>query len=323
VLDTVEHLVGLQAQVPSDPYVALWTRLEGFAPQELSAALAERRAVRAGLMRGTLHLVSARDLHRIQPLTMPVFHGIFRSQFAKALQAPLQDVVQAGRELLAEEPRTRAQLAALLGPRWPGTDPAILAHAVVHHVPLVQIPPRGLWGASGQPTWALASDWVEGEPDGDAEELVLRYLAAFGPATAADVRTWSRLTGLREVIARLRPRLRTFADEQGRELLDVPDGPLPDPATPAPPRFLPQYDNAGLSHADRTRILDGTGVDVPFPSGSHVGTLLVDGFHRCPWKLEEGEVRLIGFRLLPGEGGEVEEAVRAEAAALAAFLASA
>jgi hypothetical protein len=323
VLDTVEQLVGLQAQVPSDPYVALWTRLDGFEPRELSALIAERRAVRAGLMRGTLHLVSARDLPGIQALTMPVFHGIFRSQFAKALHAPLQDVVQAGRNLLAEEPRTRAQLAALLGPRWPDTDPAILAHAVVHHVPLVQIPPRGLWGAGGQPTWALASDWVEGEPEGDAEELVLRYLAAFGPATTADIRTWSRLTGLREVVERLRPRLRTFADEEGRELLDVPDAPLPEPGTPAPPRFLPQYDNVGLSHAARSRILDGTGSDVPFPSGSHVGSLLVDGFHRCPWKLEDGEVRLLGFRLLSGEDDDVEAAVRTEAAALAALLASA
>jgi hypothetical protein len=183
------------------------------------------------------------------------------------------------------------------------------------------VPPRGLWGASGQPTWALSSDWVPGSAEADLDALVLRYLAAFGPAAPADVRTWSRITGLREVIARLRPGLRTFRDEHGRELLDVPDGSLPDPRTPAPPRFLPEYDNVALSHQNRSRLFDGTGAGGTFPTGSFIGTLLVDGFYRAPWKLDGETLRVQRFARLPGEGDDVADAVRAEGAALLALLA--
>jgi hypothetical protein len=322
VPDTIERLVGMQAQEPPDPYVALWTRLEGFAPQKLSDLISGREAVRAGLMRGTIHLVTARDLLAIQPLTLPILGGQFRSYFAKQLGAAvLEEVVEAGRELLLEAPRTRAELGRLLTTRWPDTGASILGHAVVHHLPLVQVPPRGLWGASGQATWALSSEWVGGEPQPDIDRLVLRYLAAFGPATAADVRTWSRITGLRAVIERLRPELRTFRDERGRELLDVPDGPLPDPETPAPPRFLPQYDNVTLSHDDRSRILAGTGASGPFPTGRIIGSLLVDGFYRAPWKLDGSTVRVERFALLEGEGREVADTVEAEGHALLELLA--
>jgi hypothetical protein len=319
-LEMVERLVGMQAQVPSNPYVALWSRLEGFRPEELSDAIASRKAARAGLMRATIHLVTARDLLAIQPLTLPVLAGVYRSQFRKRLHAPMDDVLEAGRELLERRPRTRAQLGQLLAPRWPDTDPAILGHAVVHRLALVQVPPRGLWRGVGQPTWALSSQWIPGVGEPDLDALVLRYLAAFGPAAPADVRTWSRITGLRAVIERLRPELRTFRDEAGRELLDVPDGPLPDPATPAPPRFLPEYDNLALSHADRSRIFDGTGAGAPFPTGTWKGSLLVDGFYRAAWTVDGETLRVERFALLPGEGRAVADAVRAEGAALLELL---
>ena len=317
----VERLVGLQAQEPPDPYVGLWSRIHGFRPQELSDLIEGRRAVRAQLMRGTIHLVSQRDLLSIQPLTLPVLAGQFRSVFAKQLGAAtvLEHVVEAGRELLAQAPRTRAELGRLLAARWPDTEPSVLGHAVAHHLPLVQLPPRGQWGRSGPATLALTSDWVAGEAQPDIDRLVLRYLAAFGPASAADVRTWSRLTGLRPVIERLRPGLRTFRDERGRELLDVPDGPLPDPDTPAPPRFLPQYDNAALSHDDRTRILGGARWPFGTPGGL-VGSVLVDGFYRAPWRLDGSTLRVEGFALLPREGRGVAAAVRAEGEALVNIL---
>ena len=319
-LDMVERLVGMQAQEPPNPYVALWSRLEGFRPEELSDAIAARAAARAGLMRATLHLVSARDLLAIQPLTQPVLAGTFRSQFAKHLTAPLDDVVRAGRELLEQEPRTRAQLAGLLAPQWPDDDRAVLGHAVVHHLPLVQVPPRGLWRGVGQATWALSTEWVSGDAaEPDLEALVLRYLAAFGPASPADVRIWSRITGLRALIARLRPGLRTFADESGRDLLDVPDGLLPDPTTPAPPRFLPEFDNTFLSHAERSRIFDGGGAG-PFPVNTPVGGLFVDGFYRAPWKLEGETLRVEPFALRRGERSAVTRAVEAEGAALLGML---
>jgi Winged helix DNA-binding domain len=323
VLETIERLVGMQAQVPSNPYVALWSRLEDCDPEELSTLIAERRAVRAQLMRGTIHLVSARDALAMHPPSLPVLAGIFRSNFARRLAgAPVDEVVRAGTELLAEQPRTRAELAPLLAGRWPDAEPATLAQAVAHHAPLVQVPPRGLWGRSGQPRLALTEQWLDDRLDGDGAEeaLVMRYLAAFGPATVSDVRTWSRFTGLRAVVDRLRPRLRTFADERGRELLDVPDGPLPDPATPAPPRFLPEYDNVLLSHDDRSRTLAGLGPGKPWPHGRWIGMLLADGFFRAYWKAEDGTLTVDRFTPHADDLPGLRDDIVAEGERLLAFI---
>jgi hypothetical protein len=325
-LATVEDLVGLQAQEPPNPYVALWSRLEGFDPVEVSALLAERRAVRAQLMRSTIHLVSADDYALLQPLTKRVLAQVFKNGFLRRLGgAPVDDVIAAGVALLAERPCTRADLGAALCARWPGADPPALAQAVTFHVPLVQVPPRGLWGATGQATWALAEKWLGApvDPAPDAATMVRRYLATFGPASVADIRTWSGVTGLREVVDRLRPTLRTFRDERGRELLDVDDGPLPDPATPAPPRFLPEYDNVALSHADRSRLFAGLGPDGFAPRGG--GWLLVDGFHRAHWHLAEGRdaATLTIDRFAPRDGDPpgTEEAIVAEGRGLLGLLA--
>lgn len=327
-LDMLEQLVGVQAQVPANPYLALWSRLEGFRPDGLSTLIAQRRAVRAQLMRATIHLVSARDCLALAPITRPVLARTFKAPWsARIAAAPLDEVVAAGLELLREEPLTRAQLSAQLAPRWPDADPLALAHAVTFNATLVQIPPRGLWGESGQATWAPAEAWLGRhlDPRPSTEATVARYLAAFGPATVADMRTWSGLTGLREVVDRLAPRLERVRDERGRELLDVPGAPRPDPGTPAPPRFLPEYDNVGLSHADRSRLFAGRGPGPPFPKGLAFGTLLVDGFYRANWKaaVQEGEATLTVDRFAPAAGdprGTLEE-IGAEADALLGFLA--
>jgi hypothetical protein len=326
--EMVERLVGLQAQVPENPYVALWSRLEAFDPQELSGLIADRRAARAQLMRATIHLVTARDCLALHPVTLPVLARTFRSPWAAGLAgADAAEVAAAGLELLAEQPRTRAELAALLAPRWPDADPPALAHAVTFHAALVQVPPRGLWGGKGQARWAPADAWLGAEldPCPSIDAVVLRYLAAFGPATTADVRTWSGLTGLREVVQRLRPELRAFRDDRGRELLDVDGAPRPDPATPAPPRFLPEYDNLLLSHADRSRVIAGRGPGPPFPAGRTIGTLLVDGFHRASWKIadDDGAATLTvdRFALRPDDPPGTVEAIAAEGAALLAFVA--
>jgi hypothetical protein len=322
----IERLVGMQAQVPSNPYVALWSRLSGFETAELSDLIAQRRAVRAQLMRSTIHLVSARDCLALHPLTQPVLARVFNSPFGKQLgSAALPDVVAAGRELLAEAPRTRAELAELLAPRWPDAQPTALAHAVTFNLPLVQAPPRGQWRTGHRATWALAEDFLDArlDPEPSASDLVLRYLAAFGPASPADVRTWCAITGLRAVIDELRPRLRTFRDPNGRELLDVEDGLFVDPETPAPPRFLPEFDNALLSHADRSRVIDDRNPGLPYPSGAWIGQLLVDGFVRAYWKLEDETLTIDRFTPHPGDPPGTAEAIEAEGERLVAFITAA
>lgn len=328
VTEVIEHLVGLQAQEPIDPYIGLWSRLEDFEPEELGRLLVERRVVRAPFMRATIHLVTDRDALALSPVMRPVMRRTFSSQspFGRNLAGvDLDAVVAAGRALVQEQPRTRAELRRLLGPQWPDRDAASLAQAVTYLLPLTQVPPRGVWKRSGQATWAPIETWLGRSLPTDAspERAVLRYLAAFGPASASDVRTWSGLTGLAATIDRLRPRLRTFRDARGRELLDVPDGLIPDPETPAPVRFLPVYDNVVLSHQDRSRIIDAGDRRRVLQAAyeGNFGTVLVDGFARATWRISRAsERRTLRIGLLDPLPDQDLSALTEEGERLMAFL---
>jgi hypothetical protein len=197
-------------------------------------------------------------------------------------------VESAGRVLVEERPRTAKELGAQLSELWPGRDPAALAHAIRGRLALVQVPPRGLWGASGQTTCTTAEAWLDRplDPTPSVDDLVRRYLAAFGPATVADVQTWSGLAGLGEVIERLRPSLVVLIDDAGRELFDLPDAPRPDPDKPAPVRFLPEFDNLLLSHSDRGRVIsDEDRQRLKSANGVLPGLFLVDGWVRGSWRI--------------------------------------
>ena len=321
--ETLDRLVGLQAQTPISPYVALWSRLRDFDPLELSALIEDRRAVRLGLMRGTIHLVTDADALGLRPAIQPVGENAWRSSpFRKALgDIDLGVLLAESRRLLDEKPRSAAELGAALAERWPGRDPASLAYASRFLLGLVQVPPRGLWGRTGLARHTTLEAWT-GRPMAETaapDDAVLRYLAAFGPATVADIRTWSWLTGLRDVVERLRPRLRTFRDEHGRELFDVPDGLLPEADLPAPPRFLPDYDNVVLSHADRTRIVPPT---VRQQVLWDWGALLVDGFVAGTWKIVPAKrARTLAIRTLAPLAGDDAAAVADEGRRLLAFMA--
>lgn len=249
----------MQAQVPNSPYVGLWSRLAGFQPDDLAELIVNRRAVRLGILRNTVHLVTARDCLQLRPLFQPMLErGLRSSPFGRNLVGVDSGALVAeATRLMEETPLTLAELGTRLNQRWRDRDPTALAYAIRYLVPLVQVPPRGVWGRSGRATWTTAQLWLDRPlPDtGSLERLIVRYLRAFGPATVADISAWSGLAALRPVVERLRPRLRTFEDDRGRELFDAPDAPLPDPDTPAPPRFLPEYDNLVLGHQDRTRVI--------------------------------------------------------------------
>jgi Winged helix DNA-binding domain len=291
---TIEHLVGMQGQEPLDPYVGLWTRIERFDPAELAALVTDRTVVRGPLMRVTLHMATARDFLRLRPALQPLMESRFRSSpFARELDGvDLEAVAAAGRELIDGQPRTRAELSGLLAQRWPDRDPLSLAYLITHIVPVVQVPPRGVWGKRGQATWTTADGWL-GQPlasKPDLASIVRRYLAAFGPASVMDLQNWSGLTRIREVIEPMRSQLRTFRDESGTELFDLPDAPLAEPDIPAPVRFLPCYDNVLLGHADRRRIVPDEPRAPIFPNyDRNLGSLLVDGFFRGQWKIERSE----------------------------------
>jgi hypothetical protein len=322
-LDVVEHVVGMQAQEPIDPYVGLWTRIEGFDPLELSGAIEARKAVRLGLLRGTLHLVASPDALAQYPILADVMARSWRSSpFTKRLVGVDLDAVLArARALLEERPMTPSELGSALAPAWPDRDSTSLAYAARFLLPLVQVPPRGLWDRTGRPTNTTAEAWLgrsmENAPSVDA--LLMRYLAAFGPATVSDMRVWSWLTGLREVIERLRPGLRTFRDEAGRELFDVEAAPIADPDVSAPIRFLPQYDNVFLSHADRSRILvDGLKIeDLVWKGG-----VLVDGYLGAAWRIRnEKKAATMTVTLYVPVTGEQRAEIEAEGERLFAFLA--
>lgn len=284
----VEHLVGLQAQNVKPPYLALAARLEGFVPEELSRLMAEREVVRIVTLRSTIHTHTADDCLTLRPLVQPARDRELTT-FRKGLQGvDLDRLAVLARELVEEAPRTMKQLREALHAEWPDADPQALGIAARCRLPLVQVTPRGLWGRSGQVALTTAEHWLgrPAAPAPAAEDVVLRYLAAYGPASVKDMQTWAGLTRLREPFERLRPRLLAFRDESGVELLDLPDAPRPDEDTPAPPRFLPEFDNLLLSHADRTRV-----VPPEYWGRSWVGnlvhcTFLVDGFLAGVWKLE-------------------------------------
>ena len=324
--ETLQHLVGLQGQVPRVPHLALWDRLQDYDPAELDGLMTSRAVVRTQLMRTTIHTVTTADALALRPLLQPVLDRTFAgTAWGQRLRGQdLGPLVAEAAELLAARPMGRAELQRALAERHPGLDAEAVVFGVSYWVPWVQPPPRGLWSTSSAAVMVPVATWLGAGAPGSLDDVVLRYLAAFGPASVRDVQAWCGLTRLREVVDRLGPRLRRFRTEDGAELVDVPDAPLPHPDTPAPVRYLAEYDNVVLSHADRSRVVaDGDHVLLPGGTGGWTGTVLVDGLLRATWAARrEGDATALTVR----PSGPLSSAERAEVLAegerLLAFLAA-
>jgi hypothetical protein len=322
VADAVARLGGLQAQEPRPPFIGLWSRLADFAPEALVRTLTERAVVRATLMRGTLHLATAADYVDWRPSLQPVLtRGMTGALRERAAGLDPELVLPVARALLERQPHSFDDLRALLQQEFPDVNHRALGFSVRMLLPLVMVPSDDRWGFPRVADFTLADRWLGRAIDGPVEPdgLVLRHLGAFGPATAADVQAWSGLQGIKAVLDRLRPRLVTFADDRGRELFDLPEAPRPDAGMPAPARYLPEFDNLLLAHADRRRVIADEHRPVVITKNLRVrATFLLDGFVAGVWEIKRTR-RAASLKLTPLRPLSQDEAaeLHAEGEALA------
>lgn len=323
--ELVRHLVAVQGQEPNWPYVGLWTRLAKFRHDDLAVLLRERKVVRSTMIRRTVHLADAADFRWLRPTVLPIVEAALKaSYFRDEIEGlDLAELATAGRDLLSGKTLSRSEFGALLAERFPNRLPRRLAESVGVLVPLVNGPDTGAWGRwrNRRGTVALADEWI-GTPMSttpEPETLIRRYLAAFGPATVADMQAWAGVTRLAEVIDGMREDLRVFTDDQHKVLFDLPDAPLADPDLPVPVRFLPAFDNALLGHKDRRRVISEEDRQRTAKEASGgVPMYLVDGFVHGRWALAESTLRITPWHPLSTTD---EAALRAEAENLLAFVA--
>ncbi len=325
VVEAVDRVLGLNAQDPNLPYLALWNRLEHFTTMDLTAAIEDRSLVRSTMMRATQHLMSVRDFRLVRPLLAPLLTRVQRNAFGRRTNGiDLEALVADARELLADgRVLARPELGRLLAEQRPGTNPMALGWTVQYLLPMLHPAPSGTWNTRGATPFASA-EWTGVTAEAtfaDACQMVRRYLAAFGPASVSDARAWSGVGGLREVFAKLRPELRTYVDESGRELFDLPGAPEPTADLPAPTRFLPAFDSTLLAYADRTRIMTDEVRSQVCEGAAVAATVLVDGTVAATWTETHSDATITltvrPFRRLSTSD---RDAVESEADRLLAFI---
>jgi Winged helix DNA-binding domain len=316
---------GLQSQEPRDPFVALWSRISSFKAQNLLEAAHRRDIVRGTYLRGTLHTVTADDYSSFRPLLQSVVHREekLRREYGGGFE--IKKLASGARSLLTGGPLSAQQLGEKLGPRFPGANKAGLAAWVRTGIPLIAVPTDDRWGYSRPPRFAVADQWLERplQQPGSLDKLVLRCLSAIGPASSSDVRAWSGLGGIKSVLDKLRSQLMVFNDESGCELFDLAGSPRPDGETPAPVRFLPEYDNVFLSHADRGRIMNAAHAHyfTQKGNGRRLRSVLVDGFVRAGWEVtRRGDRAAIDVTAFEEFSKSTETDVSEEAEAVLRFI---
>jgi len=292
-LAAIERLVGMQAQLPRPPFVGLWGRVEGFRREDLTKLFVGREAVRATFLRGTLHVSSARDFVALRPTVQPVLDAGMRAiHKAQGTRVDPERVTRHAERILAEGPKTFEEVRDRLKRADPGANERALGFAVRMLLPLVQVPvgKEAAWAFPANARFALAEKWlgkaIPTDPPVPPDALVLRYLAAYGPASVADVQAWSGLPKLRDTLEALRPRLVALRDEGGRELFDLPGAPRPDGDVPAPVRLIADYDNLITTRHDERFVARGHRPKVFLPGLRVAATVLVDGFVAGAWKID-------------------------------------
>lgn len=319
VADMTHYLLGLQAQENLPPFLSLAARLTEFDPLDVTRGLEEKSLVRLLTMRGTVHLLTADDALMLREWTAPVHEReiTISQSIAEAREVDREAFVEALSELLAEAPMPQKQLGAALAERFPAYPATKLGQLARSVAPLAQLPPRGTWKGSGGVVYQHVDRWL-GRPlrEPDVEEIVRRYLRAFGPATAADVTAWSAITRLGPVVKGMSD-LVQHEDADGKVLYDVPDAPIAEEDAPAPVRLLGSYDNVWLSHAKRDRVTEADKRNAWMgQNGAQAKSLFADGWLEGLWNLEDGKVKVLELLrpLTKREQAELdEEAARVEA----------
>lgn len=289
-LDAVGRLVGLQAQAPRPPFIGLWSRMENASRAQMVGLVRDRSLVRATAMRATLHLMTADDYVALRGALQPALRRGIQSVLRERTKGLDYEALDAVARSFFASGANFDDLRAHLKEHYPNGDERAMAYTIRLNMPLVQVPTDAPWGYPAQSDFVVADRWLGrriSTAEAPAHELIRRYLTAFGPAAVADVQAWSALQGLRGTLEEMRPSLVTFRDERNRELFDLPDAPRPDEGTPAPPRFLPEFDNLVLSHDDRTRVIaDEHRGRVVLKNLQVRATFLLDGFVAGTWKIE-------------------------------------
>ena len=325
VSDALGQLIALQAQVPSAPYVALWSRLEDFRPALLTERLLDHSVVKATSMRATLHVLRADDYLHFRTTLVPIFESAMTAITKKRGELVEQDrLLGAVRPFIDKQPRTFAEISAFLAATWPDRDVGGMRYTVRMLLPMVQVPQSDGWGFPGNPAFALAEPWLGGNPEEppDAAGLVRRYLAAFGPATVADAQSWTGLAKLKPVFDAMRDELVELRDETKRALFDLAAAPRPGGHIEAPVRFLPEFDNLLSGHKDRSRFIAATHRPrVYLPALRIAPTVLIDGFVAGVWKIDGAKKgRRLVVELLTAASKATLRAVQEEAERLCCFI---
>ena len=314
-VSVVERLVAMQAQQPRPPFIGLWTRIAGFRRDSLVELLHQRKLVRATTFRATIHIMTAKDFLAYRSAVQTVWNFGFDPM----------PMVAAARKQFEQRPHTFAELRTSLLNEFPHLNDRFMGYAARIRLPLVMLPDDSEYAFGADARFALAEHWLKKpvSPEPSVRDLVLRYLAAFGPASPADAQNWSGVRNLKPVFTSLRRKLEVFYDEQGRELFDLPGAPRPHDDTPAPVRLIPGFDNLILGHADRSRIIAGEHrARVVTKNLQVLPTFLVDGFVAGTWDIKVVKrtwtVTISPFRKLPSK---VCKALVEESESLVSFVA--